>query len=308
MERPFDFTAVGEISLDTIVLGVAADPSGNVSKRRVQSIVDLPGGQAATAAVACRRLGWRSRWAGAVGDDDAGSRCLSVLTSEHVDAHAVTRADVPSRRAVIEVESGSGERRVFESRDRRLDVTPGGIPHSVFTSTRVLLVDASDQKHALHAARIARGAGVLTMVDVDYVWPGLAELLHEIDIVVMPASVVEMAAGVPGLGAAVASIAQASGAQAVIATMGADGALAWADGREILAPATPVEVVDTTGAGDAFRAGLAAGWLGRGGRALAWGDLLADANFVAGMACRGLGAQTSLPLAVDVPGRLRGPV
>jgi sugar/nucleoside kinase (ribokinase family) len=45
-------------------------------------------------------------------------------------------------------------------------------------------------------------------------------------------------------------------------TLGADGAL-WTDGAEVVrAPATPAEVVDTTGAGDAFAAGLLAARLG----------------------------------------------
>lgn len=307
MERAFDFTAVGEISLDTIVLGPAAD--GAASKQRAQSIVDLPGGQAATAAVACRRLGWRSRWAGAIGDDDAGRRCIDALTQECVDANVVTRAGVPSRRALIHVESESGERRVFEARDPRLGITPGGIPNGIFTSTRILLVDATDPKHALHAARVARGAGVRTMIDVDYVWPGLDELLRSIDIVIMPGSIVERAAGVAGLGAALARIGRAAEALAVVATLGADGALGWTREEEVRAPAIKTNTaIDTTGAGDAFRAGFAASWLGRPGGKPNLGELLADANLVAGLSCRALGAQTALPQALEVPAHLRGPL
>lgn len=306
MERQFDFTAVGEISLDTIVLGVPAGDEG--SKRRVQTITDLPGGQAATAAVGCGRLGWRSRWVGAIGDDDAGRRTLAALTSERVDTQAVTRRGVPSRRAVIEVEAKSGERTVLESRDARLSISPGEVPDAVLASTRILLVDATDPKHALHAARVARAAGALTLLDVDYVWPGLVELLREIDIVVMPASIIETAAGVLGLGKALTVLCEASRARAVIATMGSEGALAWAAGREFRAAATRVSAVDTTGAGDAFRAGLAASWLGRPGTQPNWAEMLADANLIAGLACRALGAQTSLPLALEVPVHLRGPV
>jgi sulfofructose kinase len=306
MERAFDFTAVGEISLDTLVLGAGGDESS--SKQRAQSIVDLPGGQAATAAVACRRLGWRSRWAGAFGDDEAGRRCIDALTDERVDAHTVTRGAVPSRRALIYVDPASGERKVFEARDPRLGITPGGIPNSIFTSTRILLVDATDPKHALHAARVARAAGVRTMIDVDYLWPGLDELLRAIDIVIMPASIAEKAAGVPGVGIALSRIGQATGALAVVATLGADGALGWTRDEEIRVPAVKVEAVDTTGAGDAFRAGFAASWLSRGSTKPNLADLLADANLVAGLSCRALGAQTALPRALEVPDHLRGPV
>jgi sugar/nucleoside kinase (ribokinase family) len=301
-----DFTTVGEISLDTIVLGAQA--AERQSKETVQSITDLPGGQAATAAVACRRLGWRCRWAGTIGDDEAGRRCLDHLASERVADYSVIRASASSRRAVILVDAKSGERRVFQYRDAQLDLAPGEIPDAIFTETRVLLVDATDARHAIHAARIARAAGIPTLADVDYVWPGLDDLLRWIDIVVMPGATLEAAAGTSGVGAALTKIGQASGALAVIATLGPDGALAWAGGREILVSAQPVEVVDTTGAGDAFRAGFVAGWLGRAGTDPDLSDLVADANLVAGLSCRAMGAQTSLPVALEVPAHLRGRV
>ena len=155
---------------------------------------------------------------------------------------------------------------------------------------------------------MARAAGVATMVDVDYVWPGLHELLREVDIVVLPGSIAEVATGVSGVGAALAEIGRLSGAAAVVATLGPEGAIAWAGGQEIRVPAAAVDVVDTTGAGDAFRAGFAAGWLARAGTDPDLADLLTDASLVAGLACRGLGAQTSLPKALEVPAHLRGRV
>jgi sugar/nucleoside kinase (ribokinase family) len=73
-----------------------------------------------------------------------------------------------------------------------------------------------------------------------------------------------------------------------------------------------VDVVDTTGAGDAFRAGLAAAWLGRVSAVSSLepelGDLLADANLIASLNCRRLGAQAGLPTAAEVPIHFRGGV
>jgi sugar/nucleoside kinase (ribokinase family) len=59
-------------------------------------------------------------------------------------------------------------------------------------------------------------------------------------------------------------------------------------------PAFPVPVVDTTGAGDAFRAGLAAAWV-RGGEAATLARALAVANATAALNCRAEGAQQGLP-------------
>jgi sugar/nucleoside kinase (ribokinase family) len=124
----------------------------------------------------------------------------------------------------------------------------------------------------------------------------------------MPESMVEAAAGVRGLGAALAELGSRSGAQAAIATLGPMGALAWASDREIRVPATDVRVVDTTGAGDAFRAGLAASWLSAVGDRADLEQMLEGATLVAGLACRAAGAQTALPTALEVLAHLRGGV
>ena len=47
-------------------------------------------------------------------------------------------------------------------------------------------------------------------------------------------------------------------------TLGHEGSLTLAAGREIRTPAADVHVVDTTGAGDVFRGGFIAGWLDAG--------------------------------------------
>jgi sugar/nucleoside kinase (ribokinase family) len=49
----------------------------------------------------------------------------------------------------------------------------------------------------------------------------------------------------------------------VVIKCGGNGAIGMAGGEEVAVPADPVELVDTTGAGDAFNAGFLAGWLSR---------------------------------------------
>ena len=85
-----DFAALGENSLDTVALGPINWRAG--SKESLTTLMESPGGQAATAAVACARLGWRSRYAGAVGDDAAGRTVLAALTQADVELCVITRA------------------------------------------------------------------------------------------------------------------------------------------------------------------------------------------------------------------------
>jgi sugar/nucleoside kinase (ribokinase family) len=305
----FDFVAFGENSLDSVAL--SPSPIASARKIHLRSLVELPGGQAATAAVCCARLGWRSRYVGVVGDDAAGRRVRDAVSAEGVDMKVVTRIGGRTRRAIVIVDESSGDRVVLDDRDPALDLAPGEILESVFADARILLVDGSDPDQSIRAARTARAAGVRTLVDVDRAVARVADLLACIDVVILPGEVVEALSGVPGLGRGLARLAQETGAAVVVATLGAGGALAWAGGREVSARAGPrpdVRVVDTTGAGDAFRAGFAAAWLGRDGADPDLEDLLADANLVAGLNCRQLGAQTALPMRDEVSPWLRGRV
>jgi sugar/nucleoside kinase (ribokinase family) len=75
-------------------------------------------------------------------------------------------------------------------------------------------------------------------------------------------------------------------------------------GREIRTPAFDVTVVDSTGAGDAFRGGFIAGYLQAGADADA-ADVLTFATAVAALKCRSLGARDGLPSLADVEQFLR---
>ncbi|HEX5070376.1 MAG TPA: carbohydrate kinase family protein [Vicinamibacterales bacterium] len=300
-----DFTALGENSLDTVVAVAGPAVAG---KQTALELRELPGGQAATAAVAMARLNWRSRYIGAVGDDLTGSVVRRTLDHERVQPAVVTRAGIRTRRAIVMVNSETGERHVVEHRDPALDFRPDDLPEGLFADTRILLVDLTDPAASLRAARLARAAGARILIDMDRPDPSVDQLLPLVDLIVVPAEALGAISGSTEPGQGVKRLADQSGSGAVIATLGPEGALAWAEGREIRSPAHQVEVVDTTGAGDAFRAGLAAGWLGRHGSDPDLAELLADANLVAALNCRALGAQTSLPQALEVPAHLRGPV
>ena len=299
-----DVVCLGESSVDTVVRGGGLE--SGASKSRVSWIDELPGGQAATVAVGCARLGWRSGYAGVTGDDHIGGLIRSALEREGVDARIVTRAGARTRRAVLLVDAASGERRVFEHRDASLDLQPDEIDAAFFSDCRVLMVDASDVAASQQAAQMARAADVRTIVDVDGAPDGVHDLLREIDVIVLAAPAVPLLSGVKSIGKGLELIARDSGAEAVIVTLGAEGSLAYSQGQEVRALGRPVQAVDTTGAGDAFRAGFIASWLGRPASDLDLAGMLLDANLVASLNCLEIGAQTGLPRAGAVPAHLRG--
>ncbi|HEX5164688.1 MAG TPA: carbohydrate kinase family protein [Thermomicrobiales bacterium] len=94
----------------------------------------------------------------------------------------------------------------------------------------------------------------------------------------------------------------ASACQVVFLSRGPYGAIAIRESGVELAPAVAIEVIDTTGAGDAFAAGCLWGLLDR----LDDADILRRANALGGLACRALGARAGLPTRAEVERVLSG--
>jgi sulfofructose kinase len=291
--RPFDVVGLGLNSIDLIAV-VAEFPEPD-SKQRIQRFAQLPGGQAATAMVACTRLGWRARYIGTFGGDEHGRIARESLSREGVDlSAAIIVADAPNQFAVILVDQRTGERTILWDRDPRLKIRPELVPASAIQAGRVLLVDCHETEGALHAAREARASGMPTVLDVERVRPTIEDLLRHIDVIIAARDFPAELTGLGDPGRALAEIGNRFGSRVVAMTLGAEGSLARCGGREIRTPAFEVECVDTTGAGDVFRAGFIAGLL-------AWGpsaeveDLFDCANAVSALKCRQLGAREGIP-------------
>lgn len=300
--KPFDVVTFGENSLDFIAR-LSAPPVAD-AKVTLDAFDMLPGGQAATVAVGCARQGWRARYMGTLGDDEWGRSIERALKKEGVDLAVVRRANCRSRMAVVLVDP-AGRRTVLEHRDPALARKAAEIDRTMVTSGRVLMVDSTDVDASIAASRAARLAGIPTVVDIDRAGPGVDALLAEIDVIVVPGAFVVAYTGVESLGEGLARLERQHKRALVVATLGPEGSLARCGGQEFRTQAIPQDVVDTTGAGDAFRAGLIAAWL-RAGRAAEVDTILQYANAAAGLACKALGAQTALPTRAQVDAVVTG--
>jgi sulfofructose kinase len=296
-EKTFDVAGFGLNSVDLITV-VAEYPASN-TKQRLQRFARLPGGQMATAMAACARLGWRARYIGSFGADDFGTISRESLTRVGVDISAARIVPGATNQfAVILVDGRSGDRTVLWDRDPALIMDPAEVPRDAVTSGRILIVDCHETAASAQAARYAREARIPTIVDVEKVRPGIAELLQNIDAIIASQEFPAALTGHEDLGRALEAIGREFGAAIVCATLGNEGSLAWCHGREIRTPAFQVDCVDSTGAGDVFRGAFAAG-------CLRWpdGDLeevLSYANAVAALNCRALGSRGGIPTPQEV--------
>lgn len=291
--RSTDVLAVGLNSID-LLAEVDGHPGPN-TKARLHALSERPGGQAASAAVAMARLGLRVAYIGRVGDDDYGRRGLDSLRVEGVDAAgAVIVPGATSQFAVILVDRTAGTRTVLWHRHAGLAMEPGDIPEAAIAAARVMHVDCHETAAVTAAAEAARRLGTRTVIDVEKVRPGIDRLLRSIDIIIAAESFPLEYTGQRAVGAALERLQVDTGAAAVCVTLGAEGSLCRVGGREIRTPAYRVPVVDSTGAGDVFRAGFIAAWV-HGSEGATMEDALQWANAVAALKCRGLGARTTAP-------------
>ncbi|MES1256465.1 MAG: PfkB family carbohydrate kinase, partial [Acidobacteriota bacterium] len=269
------------------------------SKQQLDRFVRLPGGETATALVACARQGFRARYVGRFGDDEWGALSSDSLRDEGVDvANARAVAGAQNQFSLILVDRATGERTVLSRRDDHLAMSVGDVPMDVVRSGRMLLLDGYEPEPAAAAARAARLAGIPTVMDVEQVRPGTTEMLGHIDAIIAAEAFPAALTGYDDVGRALEAMADEFRAPIVAVTLGADGSLARCGGHEFRTPAFPTTCVDTTGAGDAFRGGFAAFCLAYPAGTVE--EALAYANATAALNCRALGARTGLPTRGEV--------
>ena len=250
-----DILAIGLNATDTLIR-VPRFPAFD-SKTRILSSCVLPGGQAATAAVACRRWGLCSRYVGKIGDDDAGRLQREEFAREGVEVHLLEVTNCASQLAFIIVDQATGERTILWQRDDRLDLCPEELPREWIRGARLIHVDGHPCAPAAAAARWAHEAGATVTADLDNIYPGVEELLEHVDFMVGSRDFPERLLGASNLFESLPEITRRFGCSVAGATLGRDGVLAWDGTRFHYCPAFQVETVDTTGAGDVFHAGFA---------------------------------------------------
>ena len=288
----FDVVGVGANSVDRVYrLPAFPNPNGPASKLRIANHAIMPGGQTATTLCTCAAMGLTTRYVGATGNDDSGRLIRNELSHRGIDiTHTVVR-DVANAYAVILIDDMQGERVVLWDRDSRLNLAHGEIDAAAIADARLLHVDDVDTETSLHAASIARKAGVPITSDIETVGDKTGELITLVTVPIFAEHVLEPLTGERDVEGALRKLRRCHTGMLCV-TLGARGATLLAGDRLYEEPAFPTTVVDTTGAGDVFRGGFIGALL----RGDAPEDILRFANAAAAISCSRAGAIASVPL------------
>jgi len=255
----------------------------------------IPGGKGANQALAARRAGADVVMVGAVGRDGFADAALSALAAEGVDISRVARANDPTGAAFIAVDD-AGQNQIVVAAGANASVRSAALDGLAPGPRDILLLQWEVPEAEIRAAAAwGKERGMRVMLNRAPAGPVDAGLAGLLDLVVVNEhEVLDLGAGF-GLAdrdpdAVAAAISERHGL-AVAVTLGAEGAMCWADGIRHASPAYPVAVIDTTAAGDTFCGALAAALDRRRGLETA----IEFAAAAGSLACARLGAQTSIP-------------
>jgi ribokinase len=287
---------VGSVNVDLVAAGGRLPrPGETVSMSR---FVETQGGKGGNQASAAAALGAEVRFVGAVGSDHWGDAARADLARRGIDVTALATVDGPTGVAIILVDD-NGENAIAIVPGANASVSPAAVEAAlaaVDSDDAVLVVCLEVPLDAVvAAARAAAARGWRVVLNPAPAAELPAQLVAAASVITPNETEVEALGGVGAL--------LGAGAGAVVVTRGGGGTdVHAADGSVIHIEPSRADVVDTTGAGDAFTAALAVGLAN--GRQLR--DAVAWASAAGAIATEGLGARGSLPSAAQVDARLAG--
>lgn len=289
-----DVVGVGINATDTIIR-LPHFPARD-SKVELISTDVKPGGQIASAVVACRRWGLSSRYVGKVGDDPAGKFQQEEMARELVEAHWIVAKGCSSQAAYILVDERSGERTVLWKRNARIALEPGELRREWISGARALLVDGHDTGAATQAARWAREEKIPVAADLDNLYDGIKVLLEHVGFPITSKEFPERLTGEKDLLKSLPTIHREFKCHLIAATLGRLGVLAWDGAQFFLCPGFRVHAVDTTGAGDIFHGAFLYGYL-RGWRVE---ETLEFSSAAAALNCKVSGARGGIGTLAEI--------
>ena len=282
----FDVVGVGLNATDTLL--VVPHFPAYAGKVPFQEEVVSPGGQVASALVACARLGLRTKYIGTVGDDQRGQIQMESLRGAGIDVeHVQLRKNCANQSAYIVIDRSTGERTVLWRRDDCLRIDPEQIRPEQIACARLLHIDGHDTPAVERAAAIARSLGIPVTVDVDAIYHGFDRVLAHADYLVASSEFPPAWTGQNDPFKALELMQREYGMKVAAMTLGAHGALARENGEFFYSPAFVVNCVDTTGAGDVFHGAFCYAVL----QEMPMRDALEFSNAMAALNCTALGAR-----------------
>ena len=226
------------------------------------------GGPVGTAMVASAKLGARVGFIGTAGNDAAAEFKLRSMRECGIDLSHMVYRDAPEDQVVVvNIHAETGER-IFSGIQRwgEEQIRPEELDRDYIISADYLHLDGFHNAAAIQAAQWMRAAGKTVVLDGHKtdgpVREHLRRLIPHVDILISGSGFARHLTGIDDIWEAGAAI-LAMGPRIFVQTEGIDGSYTITAEEQLHIPAFPVDVIDTTGAGDVFHGAYIVGLLHR---------------------------------------------
>ncbi len=294
-QATLDILALGCLAVDDLLLSpIWPEPD---TKTRLIKRDRQGGGLTGNAMVAASRFGARVGYGGSLGVDSDSQFLRELYLGEGISLeHCRSDPSFIPIRSTIVIDKSKNTRTIWFDLPGKLGALETWPPEEAIRSSKVLFVDHYGIEGMIRAAKIARSAGVEVVADLERdEHPRFHELLPLVDHLILSRKFATKQTGKQTAREAVEVLA-GIGAKVTIVTDGEEGAWIVAGGNCFPFPAFPVQVVDSTGCGDAFH-GVYAACLAAG---MPLVDRLKYASASAALKALHIGAQKGLPTRGEI--------
>jgi sugar/nucleoside kinase (ribokinase family) len=262
--------SVGELLVDMISTNYAE------TFDEVTDFKRIPGGSPGNMCMNMARLGVKTALVAGVGNDDMGQYLIDYVASTGVDIQHIEKKNVPTTMILVTRSTAVSNFEAYRFADLKISAKQLNNKvleqHKIFHTTCFALSKNPAQRNILDAARRASELGLTMSIDANYaqkIWPNQAEAQQLVKNYVGLGALVKISEvdwqrlyNEPLTDAnVVADHFLGLGASEVCVTLGGDGCMVANKTERHFLAARPVEVKDTTGAGDAFWSGYLTAWL-----------------------------------------------
>ncbi|MCR8987807.1 ribokinase [Brevibacillus laterosporus] len=303
--KPPRIAVIGSLNMDVVVEAPRQPKMGEtISGDHVHFI---PGGKGANQAVACARLGAQTSMIGSLGRDAFGDSLEQAMKQEGIQVSTIKRVEnAPTGIASILLAEGDNQIIVVAGANAHTSMADVDLHADTVKAADIVLLQLEiPVETVVHTAKLAKEAGKMVILNPAPAQKLPDELFGYIDVMTPNESELYLLTGLEQkqatdkattLSAAMKAL-HAKGVKHAVTTLGASGSAYLMNGETFGTIAShKVQVVDTTGAGDSYNAGLA--------YALASGQSIPEAvefaSIVSALAVTKLGAQQGMPTMKEV--------
>jgi len=297
--KKIDIISVGGANID-LCATISEFPSID-EEVEIMKLEEFPGGSAANYIVGVARLGVNTGFIGKIGDDGYGQKLLDAFNRENVEVSQVQIEKKHTGMCLIPIDS-AGNRIIFSFRGANANLVPNDIDKNYIAQASLIHITSPPLEVAKFVARIVKEKNILLSYDPGgkVIRKGLDQLepiLQNTDIFLPSKSELNLLfPNLRNLKTIALNLVEKYGIRIIAIKLGAQGCLIVTKNEEVRVEGNNVNVVDTTGAGDAFAAAFTSG-IQKG-----WGlsKCAQIANAAGALCVTRIGARTALPTMSEI--------